>query len=58
MVSYVVLLIAILSTVVFVLALVIGLAIAIIGKATKGKTLVLSQVRHGGQKFSRHARSP
>ena len=62
MVSYVVLLLAILSTVVFVLALVIGLAIAVIGfqlwKATKGKTSVLSQVRHGEQNFSRHVRSP
>ena len=62
MVSYVVLLLAILSTVVFVFALVIGLAIAVIGfqlwKATKGKTSVLSQVRHGEQNFSRHVRSP
>ena len=48
MVLYVVLLFAILSAVVFVQALVIGLAIAIIGfqswKATKGMTSVLSEV--------------
>ena len=62
MVSNVALLLAILSTVVFVLALVIGLAIAVIGfqlwKATRGKTTALSQVRHGEQNFSRHVRSP
>ena len=62
MVSNVVLLLAILITVVFVLALVIGLAIAVIGfqlwKATRGKTTALSQVRHGEQNFSRHVRSP
>ena len=62
MVSYVVLLLAILSAVVFSPGLVIGLEIAVVGfqlwKATKGKTLALSQVRRGEQKFSRHVRSP